>query len=139
MAEYNANDVAKYIINYAIEKENPITNLHLQKILYFVWIDFYKATKEHLFDESIEAWQYGPVVPKVYNEYFIFSSFQLKFKQDEIIQNDERLNGFIDKYYKQTVSDLVKKSHEKGKSWDKNYKINCKNTIPFKDIEKFDC
>lgn len=62
-------DVAKYFIHLSHKVNAPISQLKLQKLLYyaqgwsFVWDD--KA----LFDEHIEAWRYGPVIPKIYHEY----------------------------------------------------------------------
>ena len=66
---YDALDVAKYIITRCYEQGNPISNLKLQKILYFLWADFYRETRRYLFFDDICAWQLGPVVPKVYYEY----------------------------------------------------------------------
>ena len=60
-----AFEVAKYII-----KSLPVDNLKLQKLLYYsqaVYLVLHD--KEPLFSESIEAWDYGPVVPPVYKEY----------------------------------------------------------------------
>lgn len=46
---YCAADVAKYIISYCSANKSPVTNLKLQKMLYFVWIDYYTFTKAQLF------------------------------------------------------------------------------------------
>ena len=39
--EYNAIDVAKYIVFYCIGKNYSISNLKLQKLLYFVQAYFF--------------------------------------------------------------------------------------------------
>jgi uncharacterized phage-associated protein len=60
-----ALEVAKYII-----KSLPVDNLKLQKLLYYsqaVYVVLHN--KEPLFKEEIEAWDYGPVVPIVYQVY----------------------------------------------------------------------
>jgi len=60
-----AFEVAKYII-----KSLPVDNLKLQKLLYYsqaVYLVLHD--KEPLFIEDIEAWDYGPVVPLVYQAY----------------------------------------------------------------------
>ena len=46
-----------------------VTNLKLQKLLYYMQGFHIAYFNEPLFDEEIEAWQYGPVVPDVYNYY----------------------------------------------------------------------
>ena len=62
MEPVSCHDVAKYIL----EKAGEMTAMKLQKLLYYsqawslVWDD------APLFDERIEAWANGPVVPKVY-------------------------------------------------------------------------
>ena len=46
-----------------------ISNLKLQKLLYYAQGTFLAITDEPLFDDPIEAWTHGPVVPAVYHEY----------------------------------------------------------------------
>ncbi len=71
---YSALDIAKYIIDYSYDRNNSVSNLRLQKILYFVQAEFLVATGHPCFEETIQAWEYGPVVPEVYREYKIFGS-----------------------------------------------------------------
>ena len=58
-------DVSRYIINYCNENYYLISNLKLQKILYFVQAFFLEAKNEECFREEIEAWDFGPVIPEV--------------------------------------------------------------------------
>jgi uncharacterized phage-associated protein len=61
----HAEEVAKYII-----KSVPVDNLKLQKLLYYSQaVHLVRNEKKPLFPESIEAWDYGPVVPPIYREY----------------------------------------------------------------------
>ena len=39
---YNVKDIAKYIISYSYEQNKPVSNLKLQKLLYFVQGESYK-------------------------------------------------------------------------------------------------
>ena len=66
---YKVLEVAKYIISRCSELRNPVSNLKLQKMLYFIWIEFYKHTGRTLFLDDICAWQLGPAVPIVYYEF----------------------------------------------------------------------
>ncbi|MDR0290890.1 MAG: DUF4065 domain-containing protein [Treponema sp.] len=60
-----AFEVAKYII-----KCLPVDNLKLQKLLYYSQaVHLVLHERQPLFNEAIEAWDYGPVVPPVYREY----------------------------------------------------------------------
>lgn len=96
---YTALEVAKYTINKCIELGRPISNLQLQKILYYIQGEYMKKNHgEVLFNESIEAWQYGPVVPNVYYEYNIYSASRIRDKQEEI--------GIID-YDKLIIDEVI--------------------------------
>lgn len=73
---YSANEVADYFIYLASQKvvgdsdeREGITNLKLQKILYFAQAYFLAVLGRSLFKDKIEAWMYGPVVPVVYAKY----------------------------------------------------------------------
>lgn len=86
-AKYHALTVADYIIRYSIEKNFSVSNLKLQKILYFVQAQFLVAEDRPCFKEQIEAWTFGPVVPEVYYEYKFFGSSDINFVQKNIQEN----------------------------------------------------
>ena len=71
-ARYTAQEVAKYVVSRCCESGRPINNLKLQKMLYFLWIDYYRKTGSMLFEDRMEAWKYGPVIPVVYWKYRSF-------------------------------------------------------------------
>ena len=62
---YKVLDICRHIINYSDEKGYGISNLKLQKVLYFIQAYFvcFTEKKEPCFEENIEAWEFGPVVP----------------------------------------------------------------------------
>ncbi len=82
---YDVLDVSRYIINYCNEKGYPISNLKLQKLLYFVQAYFLVKKNEACFEEPIEAWQYGPVVPKAYHEFKEYGSNSIPFISDIVV------------------------------------------------------
>ena len=68
-AKYTPQQVANYFI--AMHKQENI-NLDLMKLLKLVYIAYawyLSRTNEKLFDESIQAWRDGPVVPSLYHEF----------------------------------------------------------------------
>ena len=65
MSGYKAFDIASYIVNSCIDRGTPISNLKLQKVLYYVQAAFL-IKNESLFIDQISAWRYGPVVEDVY-------------------------------------------------------------------------
>ena len=63
-----AFDVAKYYIQLAQGEDEPdqLSHLRLQKLLYYAQGWHLALRKKSLFDEKIEAWAHGPVIPLVY-------------------------------------------------------------------------
>jgi len=62
-------DVAKYILAHFDSVGSPITNLKLQKLVYYSQAWALAIHDEPLFTEEIEAWVHGPVTPSVFKEY----------------------------------------------------------------------
>lgn len=140
-AEYKAADVAAFIVDRGICEKRPVSNLQLQKMLYFAQCDY---MKEHggdvLFDDAFEAWQYGPVVPSVYNIYSIFGGAPItkasKFRNFNIfglsaecvkdLGRDvaECVKKTIAKWINNPAWELVEESHKAGGAWDLVYNEN---------------
>lgn len=64
-----ASDVAKYIVAFFQSAGDPVTNLKLQKLLYYVQGWHLAVHGRPVFQERLEAWIHGPVQPAVYGEY----------------------------------------------------------------------
>ncbi|MBQ2699658.1 MAG: DUF4065 domain-containing protein [Clostridia bacterium] len=123
-ASSDASSVAKYIVSYCIKKNNPITNLKLQKMLYFLWVDYYKQTRKALFTDSFYAWQLGPVVPSVYFEYCSYGGmpivplFEKHFPPPVLtVELQNTLPHIMDKYIQLSARALVDKTHAEGTPW----------------------
>lgn len=74
---YTALEVARHIINYANSNDQLLSNLKLQKLLYFVQAKFLISQGRVCFADDIEAWNFGPVVSSVFREFKIFGSFHI--------------------------------------------------------------
>lgn len=133
---YDVLNVSRYVINYSNIKKYGVSNLKLQKLLYFIQAYFLIVNKETCFKEDIEAWDFGPVVPAAYHEYRLFGSsnipsiksytvieknyndiFQSKIKKIEfdetcISKNDRKLiEEVVDKFSDYSAADLVRMTH----------------------------
>lgn len=138
---YNVLDVAKYVIQFCREKGYMISNLKLQKILYFIQAEFLVTKDSPCFSEEIEAWDFGPVVPEVYHRYKMFGNSniledntgirKLFFKEDRKILDDmiEACSSF-------TASQLVQMTHNQS-PWINAYKKYYNNIISKKSIKEF--
>jgi uncharacterized phage-associated protein len=67
--------IAKYILSLSDpERGDIISNLKLQKLLYYAQGFFLAIHDKPLFKDKIYAWEYGPVVENVYHEYKHYGS-----------------------------------------------------------------
>ncbi len=116
---YDAREIAKLIISECVDEGHPVTNLKLQKILYFMWIDWYRTRQEPLFDNEIQAWHYGPVIPDVYWKYRIFVADPIrKTEEYRIPESDARLfRKMTSRYNERSVRDLIAESYREGSPW----------------------
>lgn len=88
-----AADIANEIIRLSIETGETITNIKLQKLLYYCFAWYIVATdnKSKLFSDPIEAWQYGPVVPNVYHAFKHFGADNISYTDDEIKEKQKNI------------------------------------------------
>jgi uncharacterized phage-associated protein len=63
-----AIQVARYLLSHQ-DREDAISNLKLQKLLYFAQGTFLAQFGQPLFSDQLRAWKDGPVVPAVWREY----------------------------------------------------------------------
>lgn len=87
MGKHTASQVARWFLSYnriAIAEEGGeyISNLKLQKLLYYAQGSFLALTGRPIFDDKILAWQHGPVVESVYYEYKSNGSNGIVFEDD---------------------------------------------------------
>ena len=137
---YDARTIADYVIAYYEKTDWVVSNLKLQKVLYFLQAQYLVSCNKKLFDDEIEAWGFGPVVPSVYHEYKIFGSasipgFNKKMpriaKEDAVIINEmlEHLRNMSSTYLTQLTI--------RQTPWIRNYSSYCTRTIPAIEIRDY--
>ncbi len=66
----SAKNVAEYfLVSNDEEGRDLISNLKLQKLVYYAQGVYLALYNTPLFNDPIEAWTHGPVVPDLYHEY----------------------------------------------------------------------
>ena len=70
---YTAQEIADYILWTSHESGATLSNLKLQKLLYYVQSWHLALNHESLFPEKFEAWAHGPAIPEIYRRYRQFS------------------------------------------------------------------
>ncbi len=78
-------NAARYFIIRAYEDglEAEMTNMKVQKLLYYSQSLHLALYSEPLFEAEIQAWRYGPVCPPAYKFYSEFEAKQLPIPQPE--------------------------------------------------------
>lgn len=115
---YSALNISKLIINHEHCNDREVSNLRLQKLLYFIQAKALKETGEPCFFEEIEAWAFGPVVPVVYHEYQIFGGLDIMRNEAIYFQLEPEMRNLItdmlDYCTRYTTSQLVRITHNQS-------------------------
>jgi uncharacterized phage-associated protein len=151
---YSANLIAYAFVNKAIQDGNPITQMKLQKMLYFAQgVHLVLNDKSPLFKEHFQAWKYGPVIPDIYQAYKFYGSqpitdtfFVTLWNSEDfeagINDLDEKARHTINLTWENTKEiDAIKLSnwtHSPDSPWSKYYKNNVPDLIiPNEDIYNY--
>lgn len=119
-------DAAKLLIGLAETRANasqgdPMTNLRLQKLLYFAQGWHLARHDRPLFEEEMQAWKLGPVVPEVYEAYRAYGNGGLHSavpKEDVFLPEEfETLLDVYSQYSDFSTSKLVDMTHEANTPW----------------------
>lgn len=139
---YSALLVAKYIVRRCAERGKSISNLKIQKILYFVQAEFLVDLGVCCFPETIEAWDFGPVVPVVYRAYRIYGSANIPAETANGLRpirsvDMNRINGIVDECCEYSASQLVEITHHQSPWRDAYHRPGVNNEITPDSIRAF--
>jgi uncharacterized phage-associated protein len=131
-----ALDIAGYFVSLANNTpEHDLTNLKLQKLLYYAQGKYLVANNGNtLFDDKVEAWQYGPVINDVYHAFkqcgnFPVTVFDVSYRVGAL---NDQTKEFINKIWREigekySGSYLVTKTHANGTPWKRLYNESDRN------------
>lgn len=145
------SNVANFFLEKGKEEGMPLTQLKLMKLVYLAYGWILATLNARLFNEEIEAWKYGPVIPSLYHEFKHFrydpittKSIYFDLDKDTIdvptIKANDKSSVILEKVwdvYKQlSAKALVEKTHETGSPWHSHYDPNVYGkVIPDDDIK----
>ena len=116
--QYSALSVANYILNNSLQ---PVSNLKLQKMLYFIQGFALIHLGRPLFNDEIQAWTYGPVIPSVYRAYMHFGSNAITQTAPAEIITNPAIKNFLDSMIRSmqpfSGADLVRMTHLPDTPW----------------------
>lgn len=95
-------DVADYFLSLTDDDAGDlISNLKLQKLVYYAQGFHLALYKKPLFDETIEAWMHGPVIPELYRKYKKYcDSFIPKPESLSMDKYGRKVKELLDEVYK---------------------------------------
>ena len=138
---YSALEIAKYKIYREYNNGHIISNLKLQKVLYFIQAEFLVVNNCPCFKEDIVATDFGPVVLEVFHKYAVYGGSGIPYlKKDEffLIGKDdlEMIDRVIDELRGYGASTLTLITLRQT-PWKKSYVRSRKKTISCKLIKKY--
>lgn len=119
----NALDVANQLL-HAHGTTIPLTNLRLNKLVFFTQVESLRRTQHPCFLDDIEAWECGPMIPAVYDSFDQYGSNQIAVETyvPALTEQEQTLIADIAKRYgRLSVYDLVRLSHRRGGAWQRVY------------------
>lgn len=136
-------DVADFFVQLANQSEDDqMTNLKLNKLLYYAQGTFLSRTGSPLFKNRIEAWTLGPVVPEIYHKYKVCGKNPISYDQDDIDLSrftpaeSEALFDVMREFGQYTGSKLVSLTHKPGTPW-RDASDNGKTELDQSAIQKY--
>jgi uncharacterized phage-associated protein len=130
---YDAKAIANYFLDLADEHKTSLTPMKLQKLIFFAHGWHLALYDEPLIADQVEAWQFGPVVPSIYQEFkhersgaistkaTEFDLEKFDFLEPVVPKNDVRARGILDKvwqaYGKLTAIQLSNLTHLPDTPW----------------------
>lgn len=106
-------DIAEYFIRLANETGSFISNLKLQKLVYYAQAWHLAIHGEPLFQEDFQAWVHGPVIPELYQKYQSFSWRPIEEDANPQLSQtvEEFLEEIADEYFSCDSYELEKMTH----------------------------
>ena len=133
--EITAIDIARWI-----EEIINVGDTKIQKLVYICFGFYGGMTKKYLFEDRIEAWRYGPVIPTLYYNIRSGSGFEIveegnfignPIEKKQLIDCDNDVQRVVQfvcrKYGHLTALKLTELTHEQGTPWAEFYIEGVKN------------
>lgn len=154
---YNVLDICRYVVNISDTELNGISNLKLQKILYFIQAYFLISTGKPCFSENIEAWDFGPVVPVAYHNFKQFGAMNIPsistyleydsnnmwnvkrkvFNENIILEEDRnKIRNVLNIFKDYSATSLVDLTHNQA-PWKNAYVPGMNNIITLDSIRRY--
>ena len=140
---YNVLDICKYILAYYKKNNASLSNLKMQKILYFLQAEFLVSKDTPCFSDPIIAWGCGPVVIQAYNQYKIYGgtlipNYNIEDDVSHLFYEEDKelIDGILEATFKYSSVQLTHITINQA-PWKMFYIPNLDVTIPQGFIKNF--
>ncbi len=147
------SQVANRILLLGLKNDISITNMSLQKLIYFSVGFYHMFSNKMLIDTNIEAWKFGPVSPEVYHEFKSYGKDPITrlscvYSPEMDSPTTPDINVATHQLASQVVNatftllggedpfTLVENSHDPKGPWYRVFKPNSNNIITFEEKDK---
>lgn len=141
---YPVSQIAKALLRLAYNAEGAgdlMTNMKLQKMLYYEQGYHLAQFGTPLFNEPIEAWQYGPVVPSVYDAYSQYGRNGIEPEDVAFeFESEEEMNLFFkvfEVYNKFSAYGLMELTHKESPWLNARHPLGHGRVIPQEEIRDY--
>lgn len=104
---YEAKAVANFLLDLAAGEGVALTNMELLKHIYFAHGLHLASTNAPLISNRIEAWEYGPVIRSVYEEFKKFGSDPITARATKIDLSSGEILVAVEKFPIE-IQDLIR-------------------------------
>ncbi|OGG99911.1 MAG: hypothetical protein A2600_12900 [Candidatus Lambdaproteobacteria bacterium RIFOXYD1_FULL_56_27] len=123
MTNKSASFIARQIIaRYDVEAGETVSNLQLQKLLYYAQGWHLAFFGKPLFDAQLQAWDHGPVQPFVYREYKHFSWSSITLPLHEAKKEEDPFLDCIKWFYGAIHGKELERQTHKELPWLRTYR-----------------
>lgn len=127
---HTALQVANKIIARGNDLGKQYTPMQLIKLTYIAHGWMLGLFNQSLFDDVVEAWKFGPVIPELYHSIKSYRNNEIiapipDVKDTEFTNNELKVIDYVLKTYEKFDGvDLSRITHAKGTPWDQTYPHN---------------
>jgi len=123
-------DFAIYLNEKAKAESLQMNVTKIQKLLYICYGLYFAAKREPLLSERPQAWEFGPVFPRVHKKQKKngnnLDGIESSISFDDMKQYDDILLPVLRHFGRWSASGLVEWTHQRGNAWDKKYNNDAK-------------
>jgi uncharacterized phage-associated protein len=133
---YDVRSVANLVLDYADQIGSSVSNITINKIVFFLHAWYLAKTGKPLVSAKIEAWDYGPVFRELYWEFKAFGKERITSRatrrNPQTAEKEISADGFsesdmtflrplLERYVEMSAGKLIELSHVAGGPWDQVY------------------